>query len=216
MSVTGVRNVPTLDVMSATVPTNRSPAGRGGTSSAGSMVMTVGSLAAPGGIETVSPARCGWSGGTTTSPPVAGSIVALIAQTTRLYRRGTTDGVATAVLGLFIARDPEVRWEAIANLLDEIYADERWVQGVNRVEVAREAIERHPEVVDKGAWCAPISVAAWAGAEAVNRGPGGYQGSRNREPNVPIFTHIRWSSSTPPMGSPRNKDLPRRCRGGNS
>ncbi len=35
--------------------------------------------------------------------------------------------------------------------------------------MAREAIERHPEVVDKGGWRAPIAVALWAGEEEAKR-----------------------------------------------
>jgi REP element-mobilizing transposase RayT len=85
----------------------------------------------------------------------------------RLYRRGTADGVATAVLGLFLQRDPELRWNAIVNLFEEMYADPRWRE--NGVEVAREAIQRHPEVVDKKGWNAPIAVALWAGEEAAKR-----------------------------------------------
>ena len=85
----------------------------------------------------------------------------------RLYRRGTPDGVATAVLGVFFLRDPEVRWNAIVELLREMYADPRWKE--NGVDVAREAIERHPEVIDKKGWCAPIKVALWAGEEAAKR-----------------------------------------------
>lgn len=85
----------------------------------------------------------------------------------RLYRRGTPDGVATAVLGVFFLRDPELRWNAIVELLREMYADPRWKD--NGVDVAREAIERHPEVIDKKGWCAPIKVAVWAGEEAARR-----------------------------------------------
>lgn len=84
-----------------------------------------------------------------------------------LYRQGTADGVATAILGLFLQRDPELRWNAIVNLFDEMYADPRWRE--DGVEVAREAIRRHPEVVDKKAWNAPIAVALWAGEEATKR-----------------------------------------------
>ncbi len=85
----------------------------------------------------------------------------------RLYLRGTADGVATAVLGVFLHRDPERRGEAIMELLRELYADPRWRE--DGVEVAREAIERHPEVVDKESWRAPIAVALWAGAEEAKR-----------------------------------------------
>jgi hypothetical protein len=85
----------------------------------------------------------------------------------RLYCRGTADGVSTAVLGVFLLRDPEVRWKAIEALLLEMYADPRWRE--DGVEVAREAIERHPEVVDEKGWCVPINVALWAGEEAAKR-----------------------------------------------
>ncbi len=85
----------------------------------------------------------------------------------QLYRMGTADGVATAVLGVFLLRDPEVRWAAIIGLFDEMYADPRWRE--DGVEVAREAIQRHPEIIDKKGWCAPISVALWAGEEAAKR-----------------------------------------------
>ncbi len=85
----------------------------------------------------------------------------------RLYFRGTPDGVATAALGVFLARDPEVRWTAIECLFREMYADPRWRE--DGVEVAREAIQRHPEVIDKKGWCVPIKVAIWAGAEAAKR-----------------------------------------------
>ena len=85
----------------------------------------------------------------------------------RLYFRGTPDGVATAALGVFLARDPEVRWTAIESLFREMYTDPRWRE--NGVEVAREVIQRHPEVIDKKGWCAPIKVAVWAGEEAAKR-----------------------------------------------
>lgn len=93
----------------------------------------------------------------------------------RLYLHGTADGVATAVLGLFLLRDPEARWTAIENLFREMYSDPRWKTCTDpenpkeRVEVAREAIARHPEVIDKWAWCVPIRVALWAGEEAARR-----------------------------------------------
>ncbi len=85
----------------------------------------------------------------------------------RLYRRGTADGVATAVLGLFLQRDPELRWDAMVALFREMYADPRWRE--DGVEVAREVIQRHAEVIDKKGWCAPIKVATWAGEEAAKR-----------------------------------------------
>ncbi len=84
-----------------------------------------------------------------------------------LYRRGTADGVATAVLGVFFLRDPELRWNAIVELLREMYTDPRWRD--EGVEVAREAIKRHPGVIDRKGWCAPIKVAMWAGEEASKR-----------------------------------------------
>ncbi len=85
----------------------------------------------------------------------------------KLYRRGTADGVATAVLGLFLQRDPELRWTAIVALFREMYADPRWRE--DGVEVAREVIQRHPDVIDKKGWSAPIAVALWAGEEAAKR-----------------------------------------------
>mgnify|MGYP001605029291 FL=1 len=85
----------------------------------------------------------------------------------RLYRRGTADGVATAVLGVFLQSDPELRWDAMVGLFREMYADPRWRE--DGVEVAREAFQRHPEILDKKGWCAPISVALWAGEEEVKR-----------------------------------------------
>ena len=85
----------------------------------------------------------------------------------RLYRHGTPDGVATAALGVFLLRDPELRWHALEALLDEIYADPRWRE--DGVEVAREVMNRHPEIVDKKGWCTPNSVALWAGEEAAKR-----------------------------------------------
>ena len=84
-----------------------------------------------------------------------------------LYRRGTADGVATAVLGVFLQRDPELRWDAMVALFREMYADPRWRE--DGVEVAREAFQRHPEILDKKGWCAPISVALWAGEEESKR-----------------------------------------------
>ncbi len=85
----------------------------------------------------------------------------------RLYRRGMADGVATAALGVFLLRDPEARWDAIVALFREMYVDPRWRE--QGVEVAREAIQRHPEVIDKEGWCVPIKVATWAGEEAAKR-----------------------------------------------
>ena len=85
----------------------------------------------------------------------------------RLYRRGVADGVATAVLGVFLQRDPQLRWDAIVGLFREMYADPRWRE--DGVEVAREAFQRHPEILDKRGWCAPISVGLWAGEEAAKR-----------------------------------------------
>ena len=85
----------------------------------------------------------------------------------RLYRRGTADGVATAVLGIFVLRDPELRWIAVVELFREMYADPRWHE--DGVQVAREVIQRHPEVIDKKGWCVPIKVAIWAGEEAAKR-----------------------------------------------
>ena len=86
-----------------------------------------------------------------------------------LYFRGTPDGVSTAAIGLFLARDPEVRWQAIEALLREMYADPRWQEEKTRVEVASDAIERHPEVIDKTGWRKAIAVGLWAGEEAAER-----------------------------------------------
>ena len=80
-----------------------------------------------------------------------------------LYFRGTPEGVATAALGLFVARDPEVRWKAIEALLREMYVDPRWQDEKQRVEVASDAIERHPEAIDKTAWRTSTAVGLWAG-----------------------------------------------------
>ncbi len=85
----------------------------------------------------------------------------------RLYRRGTADGVATAILGVFVLRDPEARWKAMEALFAEMFSDPRWRE--DGVEVAREVIQRHPEVIDKKGWCAPIKVGIWAGEEAARR-----------------------------------------------
>ncbi len=84
-----------------------------------------------------------------------------------LYFRGRPDGVATAAIGLFLARDPEVRWEAIKALCREMYADPRWRE--EGVEVAREAIQEHPDVIDKTGWRRTIAVGEWAGEEAAKR-----------------------------------------------
>lgn len=109
----------------------------------------------------------------------------------RLYFRGTPDGVATAVIGLFLARDPEVRGEAILALCREMYSDPRWPE--DGVEVAREAIQRHPEVVDKKGWCRTIAVGIWAGEEAAKR-------ARQAVLTAPQKRFKFWSRNAPAPG----------------
>jgi hypothetical protein len=87
----------------------------------------------------------------------------------RLYTRSLADGVATAVMGMFLLRDPEARGTAMVALLRAMWADGRWADTNRRTEVAGEAIRTSPEVVDPSGWNKTISVAVWAGAEATKR-----------------------------------------------